>query len=275
LIVGLAVCGFGFLLLLKPAQYAATTRIKVEIEPQVSNFWSDYSYDPYFIQTEFEMLQSQVVLFGVITNLNLNEVWGKKYSHRETLKTTETMKIIKTRMRLATVRNTRLIAITFFSDDPNEAAQVANAIAKAYEDYRINSVKESTKKGIAVLQQDYQEEEKQISVLQTNVEQLRQQFGIQDSRATNHLSEQQPYWDAKHNLEQMIKLHQLLGEKLEVEKLDLSIPKSQMVQITDPAEPPKSPVGPNRSLGVCLIVAGLLSMVAGWLLLKPSGQKTD
>jgi len=37
-------------------------------------------YDPYFIQTEFELIQSEVILGKVIEELNLNVEWGKKYN---------------------------------------------------------------------------------------------------------------------------------------------------------------------------------------------------
>jgi len=272
LVVGIAFCCFGLSQLLKPTQYAATVRIQTELESEIEsefvNPGSDVSYDPYFIQTEFEVLQSQLVLGLVITNLNLNEVWGRKYFGGKMLKTTETMAIIKNRMSLAPVRNSKLIAITFYSDNPNEAAQVANAIAKAYHDYRNHRYKELMKVGFEVLQQEFQEQAKQISVQQTNVEQLRRKFGIQDTAATNLLPEQQPYWDEKRNLEQMIKFHQLLGSKLEPGKMDLQIPFASMVQIINIAEPPKSPVSPGRFLGAELLALGLVLSVAGWLLLK-------
>jgi hypothetical protein len=38
--------------------------------------------------------------------------------------------------------------------------------------------------------------------------------------------------------------------------------------ITDIAEPPKSPVSPDRFLGAELLALGLVSSVAGWRLLK-------
>ena len=74
-------------------------------------------YDPYFIQTTFEIMRSQLVLSNVIATLHLNEEWGKKYFNGETLKTTETMEILKRRMQLAPVKNTKLISITVYSDD--------------------------------------------------------------------------------------------------------------------------------------------------------------
>jgi hypothetical protein len=43
-----------------------------------------------------------------------------------------------------------------------------------------------------------------------------------------------------------------------------------MATIIEIAQPPKSPVGPNRSLGAALLAIGLLSTVGGFLMLKSS-----
>jgi capsular polysaccharide biosynthesis protein len=83
-----------------------------------------------------------VILGPVIDQLNLNAEWGRKYFAGETLPTAQTLAILKQRLMLAPVRNTKLIAITVFSDDRNEAAKIANAVAESYRDYRAaNAVK--------------------------------------------------------------------------------------------------------------------------------------
>ena len=104
-----------------PEAYSSTARVQVR--------------GPQFLQTEFEVIQSQVVLSNAVWKLRLNDVWGKKYFNGETLKTYESVKIMKSRLTLAPVRGTEIIAITAFSDDRREAAQVANAIAAAYQDF--------------------------------------------------------------------------------------------------------------------------------------------
>jgi capsular exopolysaccharide synthesis family protein len=69
----------------------------------------------------------------------------------------------------------------------------------------------------------------------------------------------QPYYDQKRNLEQMQDMHKLLYSKLEAEKIDLSLPKNSMVQITDTAEPGKTPVKPNKTVNIVLgLVFGLI-----------------
>src|SRR5882672_8759143 len=102
-----------------PESYASTARIKVENDVNDTLGGNSMTaammpYDPYFIQTTFEIMQSQLVLSNVISTLNLNVEWGKKYFNGDTLKSTETLEILKGRMSLAPVRNTKLIAITIY-----------------------------------------------------------------------------------------------------------------------------------------------------------------
>src|ERR1700679_4388740 len=63
-----------------PQYYAGTTRIKIDADTgDIQGLTSTpivNTYDPYFIQTEFEIIQDQIVLGKVIEILNLNEKWG-------------------------------------------------------------------------------------------------------------------------------------------------------------------------------------------------------
>jgi len=82
-----------------PESYLSTARIKIERDqsdiPTLMGQSSMGSYDPYFIQTEFEVIQSEVVLGKVIEAMNLNEKWGKKYNGNQKFTTTETMAVLK------------------------------------------------------------------------------------------------------------------------------------------------------------------------------------
>jgi len=171
---------------LLPESYASTARIRIEPDiisdiRGVGGEATYTSYDPYFIQTEFEIIQDRVVLGKVIEALNLNEVWGKKYFGGETLKTPETMEFLKRRMSLMPVRNTKLIGITVYSEDKNDAARLANAIAEAYRNYRLNLRKQLTLNGIKVLESQFQSEVEQIQAVQTNVDNLRKELSVNDS----------------------------------------------------------------------------------------------
>src|SRR5215510_6785837 len=82
-----------------PEQFASTARIKVERDvSDVSGLNENrmaMGYDPYFIQTEFETIQSEAVLGRVIRELKLNEEWGNKYNGGAAFKTPETIGLLK------------------------------------------------------------------------------------------------------------------------------------------------------------------------------------
>lgn len=247
-----------------PESYASTARIKVESDP-IDGPAQPPSYDPYFIQTTFEIIQSQLILNPVIDKLNLNVQWGKKYFNGATLKPAETMQILTARISLAPVRNTRLIAITVYSDDKNEAAQIANAIAEAYRDYRSKTRADQFAKGITVLEQQYKIQEEQIHTAQSDVESLRQQLKIAAEAVASQSPQEQPYWDKKRDLSQLLDLHKTLYAKIAAEKLDAQMPQTTLVQIVDKAEPGRYPVKPNKPLNIFLgaVAGGFLGLVAG------------
>src|SRR3954465_13931226 len=87
-----------------PESYSSSARIKIERDQTDISSLAERpgggAYDPYFIQTEFEIIQSEVILSKVIQQLDLNKEWGKKFANGDTLKTTETMSILKSRMDL-------------------------------------------------------------------------------------------------------------------------------------------------------------------------------
>src|SRR6476646_9223329 len=83
-----------------PESFASTARIKVERDaPDIQGFndrMQGGNYDPYFIQNEFETIQSEKVLGKVVAKLDLNKVWGEKFRGQgEMMKTPETIGMLK------------------------------------------------------------------------------------------------------------------------------------------------------------------------------------
>jgi capsular exopolysaccharide synthesis family protein len=171
--------------ILRPS-YASTARIQIEpdiisdIQGVGAGDVTYTPYDPYFIQTAFEIIQDQVVLGKVIENLNLNVEWGRKYNGGVPLETSITMERLKRRMSLNAVRNTKLIEITVRDEDSDLAARIANATTEAYRDYRINRLKEQSLRGIKALEGQYQADEQQLDVVEQKVDQLRKELRIHD-----------------------------------------------------------------------------------------------
>ena len=138
--------------------------------------------DPYFIQTEFEVMQSQVILGKVVDNpkLNLMEKWATKFHGGEPLSKPETIDLLKHFIDLRPVRNTSLIEIRFFSDKAEEAADLANALADAYKEYRLSRSTEKMTSGVKVFSKQMEEKEKELRDAQIEVERLRTELKVSD-----------------------------------------------------------------------------------------------
>lgn len=174
-----------------PESYSSTARIKVERDQSdISSLMGQDmrlsgAYDPYFIQTEFEVIQSEIILGPVIEDLKLNDDFGKKYgSTGERLKTPETMAILKRMMDLRPVRNTSLIEIRVFSENKNEAAKLANKIAETYRDHRLQRLRSLRTGGIEALEVRFNDQEAKVKQAQKRVDDLRVELGISEMVAS-------------------------------------------------------------------------------------------
>lgn len=167
-----------------PESFESSARIKVQRDisdiPELAQQQVMTGYDPYFIQTEFEVIQSEVVLNKVIDGLNLSSKWGDRYNNGTPLTTPETLLLLKNQMNLRPVRNTSLIDISVYSEDKDEAAEIANAIAEAYREYRLEVRREHMGGGISELQNEYENLAKQVQEAQDHVDKLRIELDISD-----------------------------------------------------------------------------------------------
>ena len=95
-------------------------------------------YDPYFLQSEFEVLNSQLVLTNVIERLHLDERWGQLINAGIVLPPTEVLLLLKRQLDLRLFRNTSVFDIRVFSlnQEGREPAEIANAIAESYKHLR-------------------------------------------------------------------------------------------------------------------------------------------
>ncbi len=172
-----------------PQSFASTARIKIERDvsdiQEMSGRPQYLGYDPYFIQTEFEVIQSEVILTNVIDALKLRDTWGKKYANGEKLRTPEAIALLKGRLDLRPVRNTSLIEVRCYSEDKEEAARLANTIAEAYRDYRLEQSQKLARGGIEALKSEYEQHEDKIKKVQQEADELRRKLQISDYEAAS------------------------------------------------------------------------------------------
>ena len=186
--IGLLMILLGIFLMVGPSTYRSTARIKIVRDTADSLSNSDSmppgGYDPYFIQTEFDVMQSEAVLGKVVKNLNLNEEWGKKYAGSQMLKTPETIGLLRQRLDLRPVRGTSFIEIRVLSQKPEEASKVANAIAGAYREHRHARREQLGRNGLAALEERWKEQEARVEQAQAKVDKLREDLKIPDIGAS-------------------------------------------------------------------------------------------
>jgi succinoglycan biosynthesis transport protein ExoP len=169
-----------------PPKYASTARISVQKDATdivgLGNSRSYNQFDPYWVQTEFEKIQSKMILYQVITNLDLNRKWGEKYKEPE-LRTDITYKLLKREIDVNQSRNTSLIEIKSVSDDAEEAAVIANKIAEVYRDSRLQKWRDMSSRGLEALEEEMAKHTAAITNLQREVDDLKESLGISDVEA--------------------------------------------------------------------------------------------
>ena len=168
-----------------PKHYMSKASIKVDRPnadiAEFNNRGMSGVYDPYFIQTEFEAIKSETVLTNVVTRLDLNKRWGIKFNNGERLKTPETLELLRARLDLRPLRNTMFIDIGVVTDKPDEAAELANAVAEAYRDYRLEELKRASEGGIRTLEDRFGDQQKKVAEAQKKVNTLREELKVSES----------------------------------------------------------------------------------------------
>lgn len=169
-----------------PKTYLSTARIAVDKDvtdaPGLLGRQTQMGFDLFYIQTQFERIQSTEVLNKVIEDkeLNLNERWSKRFGMERMLETGETYGILSKRLRVRNVRNTSIIEIGVISEDRKEAADIANKIVEVYRAIRQERVLNYAESGIKKYQEEKSTLDSDVKRLQGEVEALRKEAGITD-----------------------------------------------------------------------------------------------
>lgn len=107
-----------------PESYTSTATISVSKKGQADPVANEV------LEVEMERLKSTPFLQEVVDELKLTNVWSKRWN-LERLNATEAVGIL--RLGLLVKGGTKLIRISYASEDKKEAADVANAIARRYQ----------------------------------------------------------------------------------------------------------------------------------------------
>ena len=146
-----------------PKEYFSKVKMEVKLDNsgpiQVFGGVQQRTYDPQFVATQFQILQTTEILYPVIKRLDLVKELspvGAQLSEQQVY-----FKLRKM-MQLQEVRNTGLIEIGVYHTDPKLAANIANTIAIEYQDRRRRDMEKSVRDSLAQLEEGVDKQHKVI-----------------------------------------------------------------------------------------------------------------
>ncbi|MBI2510828.1 MAG: polysaccharide biosynthesis tyrosine autokinase [Opitutae bacterium] len=182
LVFGLVLITTAGVTALLPKWYLAVAKIRVEKpESEVKLFQNQSAayYDPYFIQDQFEILQSEKILYRVIDNLKLSEVFGRQFGDGQPWPTATAYQYLTKKMFTPESRRaTSLIELNVQAREPQLAATIANEIARVYASDRVDLATSEQREGLAKLRGELEKQERVVTTQRDRVEKLRKDLDI-------------------------------------------------------------------------------------------------
>lgn len=129
-------------------------------------------FDPYYFNTEFEVLKSHAILDVVITRLKLNSVYAQRLKATE-LTVQQAYEILSRSVDVKQRKNTAIIEIIAFDQDKAIARNIADMVAEVYEDYRNTQRNLRQIRGLTTLSNQLSNLDKQLADAQAVVDEYR------------------------------------------------------------------------------------------------------
>ena len=173
---------------LMPKVYMASVVIQVKEElPDVTVFRNEGGrFDPYFLRTQFEIIQSVPILEEVIHKRNLGKTLSVAYGYDALPPdkiASRTFKIVSKSMRVQQYRDTNLIEIQMYMSEPkgranSEVAAAANMIADVYRDQSMRRSRTASDAALRSMEQSLAERNRIVTQAAQKVEDVRQKYKL-------------------------------------------------------------------------------------------------
>ena len=135
----------------------------------------DRSFDPTAFQAEFEILQSPDVLLPIVNDLHLDQIWAKRDKRGvDKMPPLDALAKLKNVLKLDLKRGTDIVELTASSEDPVEAADIANALADRYKTMRDVQEDQKNTKGADSIREEIDEQQKVVDEKKALVDKLRE-----------------------------------------------------------------------------------------------------
>jgi capsular exopolysaccharide synthesis family protein len=168
--------------LMLPQIFKSSTTIRVRedaMDIEVFERQNISGFNPYFLKTEFEVIQSRTILSTVLDRLNLQQKWSAKQDSKGgQIPRNICMTILENSVQVNQYRDTSMIEISVFRDDPEEAMRIANEIAEVYREYRQTTKRGEIRSSVQVLENELLKQQQKVNEAENEMEKIRQDQGI-------------------------------------------------------------------------------------------------
>ena len=168
--------------LMLPKIFMASTTIRVRedaMDIEVFDRQMNTGFNPFFLKTEYEVIQSRTILSSVLDRLNLQQRWSARDENSTGLIPRNIcMAILERSVRVNQYRDTSMIEIQVYRDDPDEAMQIANEIADVYRDYRQSSKRGEIRSSIQALENELLKQQQKVNDAEEELERIRAEQGV-------------------------------------------------------------------------------------------------
>ncbi len=165
-----------------PKIYKAETRIEVkqdQLDVEVFSRQQMQAYSPFFLRTEFEIIQSRSILQQVIRDLDLQAEWGREMtSDGSPLPMEQALSVLRGGLNVQQHRDTTLIAIHVYRPDAAEAARIANQVAEVYREHRLDQTRRMIGGGLEALQNELEKQKAILERAEQKLEEKREELGV-------------------------------------------------------------------------------------------------
>ena len=255
--------------------YRAMAQVEVSqpVDPQ--------SPDP--IRAELEIMTSPDVLSPIVTDLQLDKIWAKRFKlPLDAMPMQDALTYLHSLLYLRAVPGTHIVDIAVVSEVPKEAADLANAVANRYDTVREVGIGQLFAEKQHLLEHDIAEQAKVVVQKSAAVEAIRSQLdraglhiasgaaglivadlAAQKSGSSAQVDALAPLRAAQAELDGQQHALDDLQLKLRQEKADDQLTESP-VHIIALADPPEYPCAPSHTLDLMIaaIEAACVALVA-------------
>ncbi len=165
-----------------PKIYGATAEITVQKKDRDIEVFkgTDTYFDPVFFQAQYEILKSKKTLYPVIEKLGLHKKWAKRiFQMEQELRLDQAYDFLNyKRLEVEPKRGSNVIEIIGLSEDPMEAADIANTVAELYIQSRRSDESGKYQRGLENLRQQVEIQREEVRKARQKIEELRKSLGL-------------------------------------------------------------------------------------------------